>query len=82
MMNTTITNFRNHAFDYINQAIDYNTVINVTTKKGNAVILSEADYNALMETLYISRNAQAKDEIIEGLKTPVEDCISADEVEW
>ena len=32
----------------------YNDVINVNTKKGNAVIMSEEEYNGLMETLHIA----------------------------
>ena len=51
MTNTNITNLRKNLFEYIDQAITYNDVINVNTKKGNAVIMSEEEYNGLMETL-------------------------------
>ena len=54
MTNTNITNFRQNVFDYINQAIEYNDIINVNTKNGNAVIMSEEEYNGIMETLYLS----------------------------
>ncbi len=53
MTNINITNLRRNLFDYINQAVEFNDVINVNTKAGNAVIISEADYNGLMETLYL-----------------------------
>ena len=43
MTNTNITNLRKNLFEYIDQAITYNDVINVNTKKGNAVIMSEED---------------------------------------
>ena len=33
-----------------------------------------------METLYLSSNAKLKKEIIEGLKTPIQDCIPENEV--
>jgi len=82
MTNTNITNFRKNVFDYIDQAIQYNDVITVTTKSGNAIILSEEDYNGLMETLYWSSNSKVKDEIVAGLNEPTDNCISADEVEW
>ena len=82
MTNTNITNFRKNAFEYVEQAIQYNEVITVTTKSGNAIVLSEEDYNGLMETLYLSSNATVKDEIIAGLNEALGDCISSEEVEW
>lgn len=82
MTNTNITNFRQNIFEYINQAIEFNDVINVNTKNGNAVILSENDYNSLIETLYLSSQERAKNEILEGKNASLEECVSADEVEW
>ncbi len=82
MTNTNITNFRQNIFDYINQAIEYNDIINVSTKNGNAVILSESDYNSLMETLYLSSDLRVKQEILEAKNTPLSECVSADEVVW
>ena len=51
MTNTNVTNFRQNAFEYFNLAVEYNDVITVNTKNGNAVVMSEEDYNGLMETL-------------------------------
>ena len=53
MTNTNVTNFRQNAFEYFNLAVEYNDVITVNTKNGNAVVMSEEDYNGLMETLYL-----------------------------
>ncbi len=82
MTNINITNLRKNLFEYINQAVEFNDVINVNTKSGNAVIISEDDYNGLMETLYLSSNPVVKQEIVDGLKTSIEDCIPENEVEW
>lgn len=82
MTNVNITNFRKNIFEYINQAIDFNDVVNISTKKGNAVIMSEADYNALMETLYISSVPGLADEIKKAGETPLSECVPEDEVEW
>ena len=82
MTNTNITNLRNHLFDYINQAVEYNDVINVSTKSGNAVIISEEDYNGLMETLYLSANRKNHDEIVEGLNMSIDECIPETGDEW
>ena len=82
MTNTNITNFRNNVFEYINQAIEFNDVINVNTKNGNAIIISEEDYNGIMETLYLSGNPQVKADILEGMSAPLNECISEDDIEW
>lgn len=82
MTNINITNLRKNLFGYINQAVEFNEVINVNTKTGNAVIMSEDDYNGLMETLYLSSNPTVKKEITDGLAAPIEECIPEDEVEW
>ena len=82
MINTNITNFRKDIFGLLEQTVKYNKPINVKTKEGNAVIISEEDYNGLMETLYLSSIPGMKEKIVEGLKTPLEDCIPEDQVEW
>ncbi|HOV41367.1 MAG TPA: type II toxin-antitoxin system Phd/YefM family antitoxin, partial [Oscillospiraceae bacterium] len=52
------------------------------TKSGNAVILSEEDYKGLMETIYLISIPNVREKIIEGIKTPISECIPEDEVEW
>lgn len=82
MVNTNATNLRKNLFGMLEQTIKYNEPVNVSTKDGNAVILSEEEYNGLMETLYLSSIPRMKEKIIEGLNTPISECIPADEVEW
>lgn len=79
MTNTNATNFRKKMFEYLNQAVMYNDVININTKNGNAVVMSEEDYNALMETLYLTSIPGMKARLEEGLETPIEEC---DDFEW
>lgn len=82
MTNTNITNFRKDIYELLEQTIKYNEPINISTKNGNAVVLSEEDYNNLMETLYISSIPELKQDIINGLKEDIEECVSEEEVEW
>ena len=82
MLNTNITNFRKNIFGLLEQTIKFNEPVNVSTKDGNAVIISEEDYNGLMETLYIYSIPNMKEKIIEGLNTPISECVAEDEVEW
>lgn len=82
MLNTNITNFRKNIFGMLEQTIKYNEPVNISTKDGNAVIISEEDYNGLMETLYLSSIPEMKERIIEGMNTPISECVPENEVEW
>jgi PHD/YefM family antitoxin component YafN of YafNO toxin-antitoxin module len=82
MYNTNVTNARANLYNLINMAIDNNEVININTKNGNAVLISEEDYNSLIETLYLSSDPEYKKSLINGKNTPLEDCVDEEEVEW
>ena len=82
MLNTNITNFRKNIFSLLEQTIKYNEPVNISTKAGNAVIISEEDYNSLIETVYLSSVPQQREKIIEGLNTPLDQCLPENEVEW
>ena len=75
MTTTNITNFRKNAFDYVEQTIKYNQPINITTKDGNAVLLSEEDYSGIMETLYLVSAPGMREKIMDGIATSLEDCV-------
>lgn len=82
MLNTNITNFRKNIFGMLEQTIKFNTPVTISTKDGNAVVISEDDYNNLVETLYLSSVPGVKEKIIEGLQTPVDDCVAEEDVRW
>lgn len=82
MLNTNATNFRRNLFGMLEQTVKFNEPINISTKDGNAVLLSEEDYNGLMETLYLSSIPGMEEKIKKGMQTPLEDCIPAAEVQW
>lgn len=82
MTNVNATNFRKNLFEYLNQAVDFNDVINVSTRNGNAVVMSEEDYNSLMETLYLMSHPGTREEVLTGMQEPIEACVPLDEVDW
>ena len=82
MTNIIITNIRKDIYELLEQTIKYNEIINVTTKNGNAIVISEEDYNNLIETLYISSIPGLKQDIMEGMKETIEECVDENEVEW
>ena len=82
MQNVNITNFRKNIYKMMESVIKYNEPINICTKNGNAVLISEEDYNGLMETLYIESIPGLKEEILEAANESIEECIPEEEVEW
>ena len=82
MVNTTVTNFRKNLFGLLEQVIRFNEPVNVSTKNGNVVVLSEDDYNDLVGTLYLSSNPVMREKIIDGLNTPLSECVGENEVNW
>jgi antitoxin YefM len=49
----------------------------ITGKRGNAVLLSEADWNAIQETLYLLSIPGMRESIVEGMGTAVDECDEA-----
>lgn len=63
---TNATNFRKNVYKYLESAVDMNDVVYVTTKTGNAVILSEEDYRGLTETAYLNSIPGMAEHILAG----------------
>ena len=63
---TNISVLRKDLFNSIDKVIEYNEVITVNTKNGNAIIISEEDYNALLETLLLQSDPRVVNKIKEG----------------
>ena len=82
MLNTNITQFRKNVFAMLENTIKYNEPINISTKSGNAILLSEEEYNGIMATLELSSNAELKKTLIDVMNTPLSECIPEDEVVW
>lgn len=68
---TNISVLRKNLFSTIDSVIEYNDPITVSTKKGNAVILSESDYNALLETIYLTSQKGLVEKIKKGEKEDI-----------
>lgn len=80
MTTTTITNFRNNCFSMVENAIRFNEPVNITTKSGNAVLISEEEYNGLIETVYLSSINGMKEKLLDGMHTPLSETVAEAEV--
>jgi prevent-host-death family protein len=69
------TTARNNFFKLMEEAIANNEPIIVTGKSGNVVVLSEADFRAMEETLYLCSIPTMREKIMKGLDTPLDECL-------
>lgn len=68
MPTTNATELRKNLFNTLDNVIEYNNPVTVNTRKGNAVIVSEEDYNGMLETIYILSQKGLYKKIKEGEK--------------
>ena len=68
---TNISVLRKNLSSFIDNVIEYNDSITVSTKNGNAVIISEAEYNAMLETINLVSQKGLVIKIKEGEKEDI-----------
>ncbi|HFQ93326.1 MAG TPA: type II toxin-antitoxin system Phd/YefM family antitoxin [Anaerolineae bacterium] len=80
MPTLTATEARAKLYNLLDEVAATHEPVLITGKRANAVLLSEEDWRAVEETLYLLSIPGMRESIIEGLNTPIEQC--SDEVEW
>ena len=68
---TNATELRKNLFSTLDEVIEFNDSVTVNTRKGKAVILSEEDYNGMLETIHILSQKGLYKKIKEGEKEEV-----------
>lgn len=76
------TNARQDLFNIIEQTVINSEPMQITSKKGNVVIVSEDDWSAIQETLYILSVPGMRENILEGTKEPIEECKTLEDIGW
>ncbi len=74
------TDARSKLYRLIDEVTSSHNPITITGKRGNAVLLSEEDWRAIQETLYLLSIPGMRDSIRKGLGTPVDEC--SEEPNW
>lgn len=76
----TATEARANLYKLLDEVAATHEPILITGKRTNAVLVSEDDWRAIEETIYLLSIPGMRESIVEGLNTPLDEC--ADEVEW
>lgn len=80
MVVMTVTAARARLYNLIDQAETSHEPIIISGKRNNAVLLSEFDWNALQETLYLCSIPGMRESILEASKEPLEE--SVEDIGW
>ena len=75
---TNATTLRKNLFSYLDAAAVNDEKIIVTTKNGNAAIVSEEYLRNLEETCFLYSIPGMRESIAEGADTPLSDCVELD----
>lgn len=80
MITLTITEACAHLDSLLNEVAATRQPILIAGERGNAVLASEEDWRAIEETVYLLNKPGMRESIIEGMNTPLDECL--DKVEW
>lgn len=76
----TATEARANLYRLLDEVAETHRPVTITGKRSNAVLISEDDWRAIEETIYLLSIPGMRESIVEGLNTPVDEC--DEEVEW
>ena len=75
-----VTKARSNLYKLIDEAATTSQPIQITGKRTNAILISEDDWRAIQETLYLLSIPGMRDSIREGLQAPIDEC--SEDLEW
>ncbi len=76
----TASKARANLYRLIEETAQSSEPVQITGKRTNAVLVSEGDWQAIQETMYLLSIPGMRESIREGIATPVDKC--AEKIEW
>ncbi len=80
MKTITATEARKRLYKLLDEIAVTNEPVQITGRRSNAVLVTETDWRALEETVYLTSIPGMTESIREGLATPIEECV--EELDW
>ncbi len=80
MTTVTATTARKELYKLLEQVRESHEPIVISDKQGSGVLMSQEDFNAIQETLYLQAVPGMSKSIIEGMKTDIKNC--SKELDW
>ncbi|MCK5014562.1 MAG: type II toxin-antitoxin system Phd/YefM family antitoxin [Candidatus Omnitrophica bacterium] len=80
MTTLTVSKARTMLYKLLDKAAISHEPIQITGKRNNAILVSEEDWRAINETLYLLSIPKMRESIRKGIKTPLKEC--SQELNW
>lgn len=80
MTTLTASQARAELYKLLDKVAASHEPVQITGKRNSAVLISEEDWSAIKETLYLLSIPKMRESIKKGLKTPPKEC--SRELEW
>ena len=80
MTTMSATEARKQLYQLLDDVARSHEPIQITGKRGNAVLISEEDWRAVQETLYLVSIPGMRESILEGMTTPADEL--EDKLDW
>jgi antitoxin YefM len=80
MKTITATKARENLYRLMDEVAVTSEPVQITGRRAGAVLLSEPDWRAIQETLYLLSIPGMRASIQKGLKTPLSECV--EELNW
>jgi len=74
MTTITATEARRRLYNLLEDVADSHEPIQIAGKRHSAILVSESDWRAIQETLFLESIPGMRASIIKGLKTPIARC--------
>ncbi|BAZ09948.1 putative antitoxin of toxin-antitoxin stability system [Calothrix sp. NIES-4071] len=66
----------------IKNSVESHTPVIITANESQVVLIALEDWNAIQETLYLLQIPGMREDILEGMRTPIEECATKEELDW
>jgi prevent-host-death family protein len=80
MSGITATEARSNLYRLIDEAAESHQPVMIMGKRNTAYLVSEEDWSAIQETLFLLSVPGMRESIRKGMETPVEEC--DEDIEW
>lgn len=80
MKTIPVTRARQDLYRLLDEVAESSEPVQITGPRSDAVLVSATDWEAIQETLYLLSVPGLREDLKEGMATPIEECV--DEPEW
>jgi PHD/YefM family antitoxin component YafN of YafNO toxin-antitoxin module len=80
MKTITATEARRILYRLLDEITVTSEPVQITGKRGNAILVSEDDWRAIEETIHLMSIPGMAESIRKGMETPIEECV--EELDW